>query len=247
MLFRSSFAEIEQPLDRREAELIARVDQVFIHSPALLAKKGHLNPRTAFVPNGVDYVAYSSPAAEPADLAAIPRPRVGYVGMIKEMLDLRLLASLAARHPDWSFVLVGPARGSAENMAALAAPPNVHLLGARPVEVLPGYIQHMDVCLLPYRETGYTKFIYPLKLHEYLATGRPVVGAPIPTLRELEGPVTLAHTVEEWSEAITRALGPEGTSPVAVEARRRVAREHDWDRLVGRIARSMLEQLGMSP
>src|SRR5215813_3488087 len=97
-----TFSVIEKPLDECEARLIARVDQVFIHSRALLEKKGKLNPQTLFVPNGVDYRAYASPQTEPADLKPIPRPRIGYVGRIKRQLNPSLLTALAQRHREWS-------------------------------------------------------------------------------------------------------------------------------------------------
>ena len=77
-----NFSPVEQPIDPREAHLISQVDQVFIHSPAMMRKKGHLNPHTAMIPNGVDYEAFSTPRAEPSDLATIPHPRIGYVGQI---------------------------------------------------------------------------------------------------------------------------------------------------------------------
>ena len=93
-----TFSEIEQATDEREETLIRRVDQVFVTSLGLRDKKGHLNPNTLVVPNGVDYAAYVRTWPEPADLAAIPRPRVGYVGVIKKQLDLELLYSLAERH-----------------------------------------------------------------------------------------------------------------------------------------------------
>src|SRR5262245_11965901 len=97
-----TFSEVEKPLEDREAQLIAHVDQVFIHSPALLEKKGKLNPQTVFVPNGVDYDAFATPRDEPAELAPIPHPRIGYVGRIKGDLDLALLVALAQRHQEWS-------------------------------------------------------------------------------------------------------------------------------------------------
>jgi glycosyltransferase involved in cell wall biosynthesis len=242
-----SFSEVEKPLDPNERRLISAVDQVFIHSPALLKKKGDLNTNTAFVPNGVDYGAYATPQSEPADLKQIPHPRIGYVGRIKRQLDLALLRSLAGRHAEWSFVLVGPVEslGQAQaDMRELSAMPNVHTLGPKPVHKLPAYAQHLDVCMLCYAINDYTKFIYPLKLHEYLASGRPVVGSPIESLREFGGVVRLAHGVDEWSSALSDALNPAASDPGEIERRRRIAREHDWDRLVDVIARTLCRRLG---
>jgi glycosyltransferase involved in cell wall biosynthesis len=143
-----SFADVEQPTDEGEARLIRRVDQVFVTSLGLLDKKGHLNPHTLFVPNGVDYAAYVRPWPEPADLRPIPHPRVGYVGVIKKQLDLRLVYALAQRHRAWSFVLVGPQRHHEEIeplVDQLRMLSNVHFLGEKPVSALPSYTQHMDV------------------------------------------------------------------------------------------------------
>ena len=102
-------------------------------------------------------------------------------GLIKKQLDLQLLDALARRHPTWSFVFVGPRRHEDKVgtlIQRLADLPNVHFLGEKPVSELPSYTQHIDVCTLCYKVDDYTKFIYPLKLHESLASGQPGVGAP---------------------------------------------------------------------
>jgi glycosyltransferase involved in cell wall biosynthesis len=242
-----SFSEIEQPIDASEIRLISRVDQVFIHSIALLEKKGNLNPHTTLVPNGVDYQAYETPCNEPADLQSIPHPRIGYVGRIKPQLDLVLLTELALRHQGWSFVLVGPQDNLGERailIRQLAQMPNVYLLGDKSVSTLPAYTQHMDVCMLCYRVNDYTKFIYPLKLHEYLASGRPVVGSPIRSLQDIAHIIRLAWTTDEWSQALHDSLSPTANSPTQVEGRRHVARQHDWNALVDGIAQTLCSRLG---
>jgi glycosyltransferase involved in cell wall biosynthesis len=244
-----TWSAVEQPIQDREARLIARVDQVFIHSPALLEKKGALNSQTTFVPNGVDYHAYATPQREPADLQSIPHPRMGYVGIVKNQLDWPLLLALAARHRQWSFVFVGPQRRNREPITLieqLSQLPNVHFLGGKPVDALPGYVQHMEVCLLCYEVNDYTKFIYPLKLHEYLASGRPVVGSPIRSLEDFAHIIRLARTTDEWSTALNDMLAPAMNCSAQVEARRCIARQYDWNTLVERIARILCSQLGHS-
>jgi glycosyltransferase involved in cell wall biosynthesis len=244
-----TFSDVEQGIDEREATLIRRVDQVFVSSRALMDKKGHLNPNTRFVPNGVNYAAYIRSWPEPLDLQPIPHPRIGYIGVIKRQLDLQLLHTLAQQHAQWSFVFVGPQTHPDEIgtlIGRLANLSNVHFLGAKPVAALPGYTQHMDACMLCYKVDGYTKFIYPLKLHESLASGRPCVGAPIPTLQEFRSVLDLAGTVEEWSEALAAALSPTARLEDRSAAGREVARHHDWDRLVHQIATAIGDRLGPS-
>jgi glycosyltransferase involved in cell wall biosynthesis len=211
-----SFSPVEQPRDPREIALIKAVDQVFVTSRGLMERKGGLNPNTLFLPNGVDFGAYAPPAPEPADLRAVPHPRIGYVGLVKKQLDLDLLLALARRHPEWSFVFVGPKRHQSEiaaSLEALARLPNVRFLGAKPRHLLAGYTQHLDVCMMCYRLDDYTRFIYPLKLHESLAAGRPCVGSPIRTLEDFTSVVRLAGTLDEWSAALSAALADGDGTP----------------------------------
>jgi glycosyltransferase involved in cell wall biosynthesis len=243
-----TFSTKERPVDPAEAALLRRVDQAIIHSPALWEKKAHLATRAAFVPNGVDYPAYATPAVEPEDLRGIPHPRVGYIGVIKSQLNLPLVLALAERRPDWSIVMVGPVQPTmgtdGEALAALGRLPNAYLLGSRPIAELPSYTQHLDVGLMPYDVNDYTRYIYPLKLHEYLATGVPVVGAPIRSLLDFKSVVSIAEGLEEWESAIDVALAPGARDADAVAERRSVARTHDWGSLVAKIARLIAERLG---
>jgi glycosyltransferase involved in cell wall biosynthesis len=240
-----SFSTVELPILETEAQLIANVDQVFIHSRALLEKKGGINPHTTFVPNGVDFEAYSLPVPEPADLSNIPRPRVGYSGFIKRQLNWPLLVELTAQHPEWSFVFVGarsPHPEVATYLQELGRHKNVWFLGAKTAEELAAYPQHFDVCIMPYRVDDYTKYIYPLKLHEYLAAGRPTVGAPIRSLLEFADVIALPATTEEWSRAIRDALATD-TEDLRTK-RQAVARRHDWQLVVRRIAETIAQRLG---
>lgn len=242
-----SFSTKERAVDPNEVALLGRVDQTIIHSPGLWEKKAHLASRAAFVPNGVDYAAYAGPTVEPADLASIPHPRIGYIGVVKSQLNMPLLLTLAERRPGWSFVLVGPCQPMYEDQEAFDALrrlPNVHLLGGRPVADLPSYTQHFDVCLMPYDVNDYTKFIYPLKLHEYLATGLPVVSAPIRSVQDFGAVVSLAEDANDWSAAIEASLAPGARTPEAVAERQRIARTHDWGVLVARIAGLIADRLG---
>jgi glycosyltransferase involved in cell wall biosynthesis len=233
--------------DERELRILEAVDVVSVHSPGLLRSKGHVNPNTVFIPNGVDYAGYATAAPEPADLAAIPHPRIGYSGYIKSQLDWSLLRELIVSHREWHFVFVGPQRPHPEMKAiveALAREPNAHFLGSKDHMALTAYAQHFDVCIMPYKMDEYTKCIYPLKLHEYLASGRPVIGVRIPTFEAFADVVGLASGVGEWSKAIAAALASSANCESRRSARQAVARQHDWRTIAQSMARLLAGGLG---
>lgn len=241
-----SHSEHELPIDAAEERLVRSVGQVFTVSPMMQARKGVLNRHSTLLSNGVDYEAFATPVREPADLQSIPHPRLGYTGYIKKQIDWDLLLELAQRRPDWSFVFVGARHVHPEIDAVLRrldALPNVHFLGEKPTSELSRYPQHFDVCLMPYRVNDYTKYIYPLKLHEYLATGRPVVSVPLPALKGSEHLVMMARGTDAWEQAIARQLEPGARDADRERARRAEAKSHDWSAIADRIATVIRERI----
>jgi len=242
-----SFADNGRTIDPVEKALITKVDQVFIHSPGLMERKGSLNCYTTFAPNGVNVADYATPAPEPKDLSAIPHPRIGYSGYLKKQLDWPLILDLTRRHREWSFVLVGPRSPHPEILPVLeelSRGRNVHFLGAKSVHKLAAYPQHFDVCIMPYRVNAYTNNIYPMKLHEYLASGRSTISSPIRSVRDFSNVITLANGPDEWSRAITDALGQQANCLERVAERQRIARQYDWNNIVHRIAQIFCRRLG---
>jgi phosphatidylinositol alpha-1,6-mannosyltransferase len=242
-----TFTETTSAITADELELIREADAVIIHSPGLAERKGSINDSTYIVPNGVDYDRFTRRREQPQDLSAIPHPRIGYTGVIKKQLDISLVRRLVERCSTWSFVLVGPLgnlSGVEAEFEALSRAPNVHVLGYRDAGDLPAYQQHLDVCIMPYRLNYYTDCIYPLKLHEYLASGKPIVASPIRTLRDFSNVVSLASEVEEWVAAIKSSLTEEAHSDERVSFRRAIAAQHDWSILAAKTAGIMASALG---
>jgi glycosyltransferase involved in cell wall biosynthesis len=241
-----SFSPVEVPIAANEMKLLKQADQVFVTSRALLEKKGWINPNTFFVPNGVAYQAFATPEPEPSDLAPVPHPRIGYAGFLKEQLDWPLLRKLAVQHSDWSFVFVGPLNPRPifkAELKELESRKNVYFLGVKPSRLVPAYVQHFDVCTMPYRRDDYTKYIYPLKLHEYLASGLPTVGTRIRSLDEFSDVVDLPCTDDAWSKALEEAITPGANTPELRAARQAVAKRHDWDVQVGLMAATLLRRI----
>ncbi len=238
-----SYSPEELPTSGEERTLLGRADATYFSSRTLLEAKGPLARRAVFLPNGADCAAFAAPAPEPDDLAPVPHPRIGYTGWVKPQLDWELIGALARARPDLHLVFVGEISrqpGMSGRLDALRSLPNVHFLGGKSSAELAAYPQHFDVCAMPYLVDGYTRYIYPLKLHEYLAGGRPTLGTPLPALAEFEGVVAVAAGVGEWSAAVDRLLAPAAGSDAAREARQAVARAHEWDALASRLERDIV-------
>jgi glycosyltransferase involved in cell wall biosynthesis len=203
-----------------EAQMAARADLVFVASAELLRSRGSPNERTHVIPHGAPRRARRSrsrPEA-PAELADLPRPRVGFVGSISDWIDLELLDAMARERPEWSFVMVGPVK---TRVRELRRRPNVTFTGERPHDEIPAYLGAFDVAIIPYRVTPATTAASPLKLREYLAAGLPVVSVDVPEVRPFVPPVRVAAGAGAFLEQIEAALA--GGRP------RRVSRAGSWD------------------
>jgi len=228
----------DNPVSEKERKIIEKSDIVFIHSKTLLEKKGHINKNTVYMPNGVDFEMYrriiKNTSHLPEDIARIPKPVIGYAGWIKRHLDLKLLLNIARLRGDWSFVLVGPIRWEHtdihQDIELLKKEKNVFFLGCKAVEELPVYINAMDVCLMPYRITSYTKYIYPLKLHEYLACGKPVVSTKLEQINEYEKALYFTDTTQNWIEQINRSLHE--SNELLKMKRMKIAQKNSWEKRV---------------
>ncbi|HEY3066688.1 MAG TPA: glycosyltransferase [Methylomirabilota bacterium] len=134
------------------------------------------------------------------------RPRVGYVGWITERTDLALLEYVARARPDWSIVIAGPRYGDDVDTAGLATLPNVQFLGPLPYPEVPAFLGSLDVTVIPHRDTPYSRSMSPLKLYQYLASGRPVVSTPIAGLDRVRPHIAVADSYDAFVHAIARAL-----------------------------------------
>ena len=171
--------------EREERRLLARADAVFATSRALHAKCSRHNANAHFFGNVADYEHFARArlaGAIPAELAALPQPRLAYVGVLSDFkVDFRLLLEAARMRPGWSWVLIGEEREGqrSELVQALRGLPNVHILGYRPYAVLPDYLRGIDVGLIPSLINDYTRAMFPMKYFEYLAAGVPVIATPL--------------------------------------------------------------------
>lgn len=221
-------------IERLERRLLGEADLVFATSRPLADRLESGAPgRVVCVPNVAETERFEQVPPPPADVAALRRPVVGYVGNVASyMVDTALVEGVARARPDWSIVLVGPlgVGDPSTRLGGLPACPNVHLLGPRAYEQIPAYVHAFDVCLVPFARNRVTEGALPLKAVEYLAAGKPVVSRPLAALvaEPLAGVMRFADDADGFVRAIEAGLR-DNDAPAA-SARREMARRYSWKR-----------------
>jgi teichuronic acid biosynthesis glycosyltransferase TuaH len=181
---------------------------------------------TAVVPNGVDPAEWLDIPPPPSWMAALPGPRLLYVGTLDSRLDVDAVQAVARAWPNGSLVLAGPVADSA-HLAPLKQLANVTLPG--PIErwEVAALAHAADACLVPHRQLPLTEAMSPLKVYEYLAGGGPVAATELPPLRGIEGPLALAPPGGDFVTAVREALAQ---GPMAAPDRRRFIERNSWSR-----------------
>ncbi len=222
---------------RDEADLCARADLVVTTSSALQKSKRGLNPNTILVTHGVDYEHFSKATSDdlpvPQDIANIPGPTFGFFGLLRDWVDLDLLAQVARRKPEWHFVLIGD---SQVDLAPYRKVPNMHFLGPKPYETLPAYCKRFDVGLIPFKVNDLTIAVNPIKLREYLSAGLPVISTPLPEVEVYRSMVSIVRTPDEFVSEAQRVL--EESAEARVTRQKTVSRE-TWPQKVDQICRHL--------
>jgi glycosyltransferase involved in cell wall biosynthesis len=223
-----------------ERRLLERVDAVFAINHALADAKRAVNDRTFVSPHGVDHAVFARALepglAVPADLAALPAPRIGFYGTLRDWVDFELIAHMARARPSWSIALIGQALGDLSAIKGLA---NVHLLGQKRHDELPAYCKGFDVGMIPYRIDERMAFVNPLKLREYLSAGVPVVSTPVPEVVRYSHMCRIAATPEAFVAAVDAALAE--ATPAARRARSDAMTQETWSARVADVTRTLAE------
>lgn len=231
----SQFSEVDSAgIAAMERELCERADIVFVTANSLLEAKSGWNPETHLASHGVDHAHFAAALGDDVevapDIAGMAGPILGFFGLIHDWIDQGLIAHLARQRPDWTIVLIGNAR---VDVSALEALPNVHLLGRKPYEDLPGYCKAFSVGLIPFVVNELTHHVNPIKLREYLSAGLPVVSTPLPEVTYHSDACYLAASPDEFVAAVERALAE--NSPARRRQRSEAMTAETWEKVVDRL------------
>jgi glycosyltransferase involved in cell wall biosynthesis len=211
-------AEVIRQYDRQ----LKNAADVVLYSGRKLFREA-IEPNRFFLEQAVDFEHFSRLSAEPApELDSIPHPILGYFGSMDYVMDTELMAEVARLRPHWHWVLLG----IKSNLVRITAP-NIHFLGSKPYRELPRYIRQFDVCVLPWRAGNtFTSYGSAIKVREYLATGKPVVMAPLYEYLETPG-VRFYQGAQEFIEQIEAALTTD--TPALAAQRQAVVKDGTWD------------------
>lgn len=209
---------------RAEDRLLARAEVVFAWSEPLRAELATRHPNVVLASAAVDLAAFAAASGEGRATGRV----AAYTGSLDFRLDIELLAEVIGRLPEWSFVFAGPVESRIE--LRLAAFPNVVLRGPIAPEAVPAVLAAADVCLMPYRQNAFTENLFPVKLLEYLAAGKPVVSTPLPCLRAFDGVVRVADHASAFADATESAVAED--SPDRRRHRVERASPFSWEKRI---------------
>jgi glycosyltransferase involved in cell wall biosynthesis len=200
-----------------ERELISKSDLVICSAEKLVESKKALHPRVKLIRHGVD-LAHFRRALDPdlpvsAFVRDLPKPVLGFMGLVAEWVDLELLGELAEHYNQGTVLVVG--RENCDT-SKLRAHKNVVCIGRRQYSELPSILKGVDVGLVAFRDNELTRAANPLKAREYVAAGLPVVSTPIPEVEQL-GVCRMASDTSGFVEAIDQILA-EGAGPTAARS-----------------------------
>jgi teichuronic acid biosynthesis glycosyltransferase TuaH len=236
--------------DVSESILVRESDVVICSSRALYDEKKMVNPNTYFVPNAADLshsMKVLDPFLEVSDIVGmLKRPLIGYFGAIERRIDYEMLRKVAEGNPDKTFVFVGPV-GDDFVPGWFKHLPNVKLTGPVPYDQMPAVLKGFDVALIPFKKDDVSRTIFPLKLFEYLGSGKPVVCTDFnPDLAEFtNNTVNFCKNAAAFSSAIDDAL--HNDTPEKKDLRLAVASDNTWEKRVTEIGNIIAQNLLNKP
>jgi glycosyltransferase involved in cell wall biosynthesis len=218
-------------IERLDRMMHKRANMVFVDAFNLFQQKKRINKNIMQAPAGINHKYYSSfykSEKIPADIKNISSPMIGYIGSLHNWLDLDLIVFIAESRPDYSIVLVGPAK---VDLLPIKNINNIYILGGKEHHMLPQYINRFDVCIIPYTIEEYTKYVFPTKVFEYLALGKPIVSTALPEIlnyEEFNNIISIAYGNKQFLSLLHQEI--EMNNEQKIIKRIEVSKNNSWDK-----------------
>lgn len=219
-------------IKKSEAVLLKKADLVFVTSKSLYNYCSKYNDKVYIFPFAVNFEEFEKARLNEVnsaneELIGIKRPIIGYIGGIHKWLDFNLIAKTAQRYPDYSFVFIGPIQ---TDISSLGGIKNIYFPGKKEHHQIPQFIKNFDVCIIPYLLTDYTQNVYPTKLNEYLAMGKPVVSTDLPEVADFNinnnNVVFVGKIDQNFMDYVGKAINDTGAA--SLEKRIAAAQKNSW-------------------
>jgi len=199
--FKSLSGVDHETVSKRESETLEKANLVMTSSKTLFSE--FPKNKTNFLPHGVDFDLFSTPAPIADDLPKDGKPIAGFYGSISEWFDVDIMKKVIHYLPTWNFVFIGKIEIDVSSISSLN---NTFFLGPKSHHLLPSYSQHWTVSLLPFVKNQQIDACNPLKLREYLATGTPIVSTNFPAIQEYKNVVNVVNSSYDMVDAIENSL-----------------------------------------
>ena len=224
----SAFSWSEEGIEEDEENLINEADIVITSAESLYERVKMINQKTFLLPNAVEYEHF---AAIHRKAQTGKKPVIGFIGAFYEWIDEELIEYLAKMRKDWKFYFIGPIQpGMSRNLRDLD---NIRFFGTRNYRELPRFLHLMDVCIIPFKQNRITESANPIKLWEYMASGKPIVSTPIPEVKKFSDIVYIGETKEKFLFKLEEALREDSNN--LAKRRIAVARRNDWNHRVEKL------------
>lgn len=217
-----------------EEEIIKRVDFVFCTSTELKRLMERFSSNVFLLPNAADIEIFKCSnnlnTTRPDDISSIQVPIIVYTGHIDVRIDYELLVFLLQKLTTYCFLMIGPHSLKSEQILELEMYPNIKFIGRKRLEELPAYLKYAACAIIPFKCNSLTKSIYPLKINEYLASGKPVVSTPFSEdIIEFSDVIRVAQSNIEFAEGIREYIeNGKSSSSDQVERRLKFVENNNW-------------------
>jgi glycosyltransferase involved in cell wall biosynthesis len=212
-------------LRRMEEVLVRRADVLVAVSETLQDRLAAMGRPAQLLTHGVDIEFWNKPKLDNpiSQLTSLERPLIVFWGVVDRRMDVAFVRRLSTELKGGTIVLAGP---EADPDPALLACRRVVRLGSLPFSQLPCLARDAAVLVMPYANLPVTRAMQPLKLKEYLATGKPVVVRDLPSTRDWADCLDVADTEERFAQAVCLHL--KTGLPQAQEAARLRLASESW-------------------
>jgi hypothetical protein len=231
---------LKTQLKEDELNAIGRSDIVLAVSEKLTASAKQINPKTYYLPNATSLDNFRRASLDipvQFEVLNIAQPKIGYMGKLALWkTDFGLLEYIVETKPGWSLIFLGPVIEEAKPFAdKLGRHTNVHFLGAKDYYSLPEYLKGIDVCILPHVVSPLTNSMDPIKLYDYLATGKQIVSTPVAEAVKFKEVIRVAYSNDEFVKQVEEAIQNLRNHNSARQLE--LAGQHSWESRLAKLSR----------